>query len=123
MTRERRHFHRIPFDHSARLMLGDRAVACTLGDLSLKGALLAECAAPLPPGTAVQLVIELDDQGPAGRCIRMQGSVCHREGGHIGIRATAMDLDSIARLRRLVELNLGDPELLERELEALVAVG
>jgi hypothetical protein len=33
----------------------------------------------------------------------------------------SIDLDSITHLRRLVELNAGDPALLERELTALVA--
>jgi len=32
-----------------------------------------------------------------------------------------IDVDSMTHLRRLIELNLGDPTLLERELKALVS--
>ena len=35
---------------------------------------------------------------------------------------TNIDLDSITQLRRLVELNLGDTELMERNLSALIAI-
>ena len=38
-----------------------------------------------------------------------------RDAGHIG-------LESIEHLRRLIELNLGDPEELERELGALISI-
>jgi len=37
----------------------------------------------------------------------------------IGFRWDRIDLDSFAQLKRLVELNLGDPDLLNRELSAL----
>jgi len=32
------------------------------------------------------------------------------------LRCLSIDLDSITHLRRLLELNLGDPQLVEREL-------
>ena len=38
---------------------------------------------------------------------------------HLGFVCRHIDLDSISHLRRLVELNLGDESLLERELAAL----
>ncbi len=41
------------------------------------------------------------------------------ENGELGLRCEDIDVDSITCLRRLVELNLGEPELLERELSAL----
>ncbi|MCG8610315.1 MAG: hypothetical protein MI864_07240, partial [Pseudomonadales bacterium] len=31
-----------------------------------------------------------------------------------------IDLDSITHLKRLIELNVGDPSLIERELSALI---
>lgn len=37
----------------------------------------------------------------------------------LGFVCRHIDLDSISHLRRLVELNLGDEQLLERELAAL----
>ena len=42
------------------------------------------------------------------------------EGIYFGLICRNLDIDSATHLRRLVELNLGDPKLLERELSALV---
>ena len=43
----------------------------------------------------------------------------HIEDDHTGYRCEHIDLDSISHLRRLVELNLGDPDILDRELSEL----
>jgi hypothetical protein len=48
----------------------------------------------------------------------MDGTVAHRERTRIGIRWHAIDLESIAHLRRLVELNLGGD--VRGELAALI---
>jgi hypothetical protein len=37
----------------------------------------------------------------------------------VGLHCRHIDIESLAHLRRLIELNLGDPALLERELAAL----
>ncbi len=115
---ERRRFSRITFHRPAELdALGDR-VSCELLDVSLKGA-LAE--APLSfrgrAGQPCTLTIRLD-AGDA--IIRMDGEIVHREGAQVGVRCTGIDLESIAHLRRLVELNLGDDAMLSRELSALI---
>lgn len=116
---ERRRFSRITFHRPAELdALGER-VACALLDVSLKGALVevpARFAAP--SGGACVLTIRLDDAG--GATVRMEGEIVHREGVALGVRCTGIDLESIAHLRRIVELNLGDEDLLHRELSALV---
>jgi hypothetical protein len=49
----------------------------------------------------------------------MDVSVAHVEDQHIGFRCEHIDLDSITHLRRLVELNVGDTDILYRELSAL----
>lgn len=115
---ERRRFSRIAFHRPAELdVLGERA-ACELLDVSLKGALVE-----VPPrfagrqGQPCALTIRLD-AGDA--VVRMEGEVVHREGAGLGLRCTGIDLESIAHLRRIVELNLGDEDLLHRELSALV---
>jgi hypothetical protein len=116
---ERRRFSRITFHRPAELdALGDR-VTCELVDVSLKGALV-EVPARFggPRGSACVLTIRLDDAGDA--TVRMEGEIIHREGLALGLRCTGIDLDSIAHLRRIVELNLGDEDLLHRELSALV---
>lgn len=50
----------------------------------------------------------------------MTVSLAHEKGRQLGFYCEEIDLDSITHLRRLIELNLGSSELLERELSALV---
>ena len=116
---ERRQFQRIPLQRSATLTHGGRTTLCELADVSLKGALLipakdwqGEC------GEKVHVDIVLDELGDA--TIHMKGEIAHIEGDHIGIQCHQLDLDSATLLRRVVELNLADPDLLERELHAMI---
>jgi hypothetical protein len=116
---ERRDFSRIAFHRPAAIDLRGVVVPCELLDISLRGALVRVPAsfrgvAGNPCSFAVAL-----DQGST--LIRMRGTVAHREGDTAGIRCDEMDLDSVTQLRRLVELNLGDEQMLHRELVALVA--
>ncbi len=46
----------------------------------------------------------------------MDVTLAHTEEDHIGFHCEHIDLDSVTSLKRLVELNLGDEELLEREI-------
>jgi hypothetical protein len=116
---ERRRFSRITFHRPAELdTLGER-VSCELLDISLKGALFEVPATTRARvGQTATLTIRLD-AGDA--VIRMQGELVHREGHQVGLRCREIDIESIAHLRRLVELNLGDEDLLERELSALIS--
>jgi 7-cyano-7-deazaguanine synthase len=50
----------------------------------------------------------------------MEARIVHVEGRHVGLLCLSMDLASATHLHRLVELNLGAPELLDRELSALI---
>jgi hypothetical protein len=115
---ERRRFSRITFRRAARLSAGSAATQCSVLDVSLRGALLEIPAAfEAEVDWPCSLVIYLDE-GEA--VIRLDGAVAHREGMTVGVRCTAIDLESIGHLRRLVELNLADEQLLHRELGALI---
>ncbi len=113
MTEQRR-FKRIPFDGPVRIV---SEVNAQLIDISLKGALLAK---PADWEGAVQqpitIVIPLDGDGMN---IRMEGRVAHVDDQRIGVVCVHIDVESITHLRRLVELNTGDSELLQRELSEL----
>ncbi len=114
---ERRHFSRIPFDARTTLRRADgREWHGALLDISLNGALL-ERPQDWDDGPRADLVLEILLTETARIC--MEVAVAHVEAHYLGLRCTHIDLDSIAHLRRLVELNLGDPELLNRELSAL----
>jgi len=116
---ERRRFRRILFDAPAGMRLDGVSYPVSLIDVSLKGALVevsASWQAPSDPGHEAVLYIDLSE---GGYRIEMEGRIAHRKGEHIGFQCVHIDMDSITHLRRLVELNLGDPDLLERELAAL----
>lgn len=125
-SEQRRKFSRVHFQEGAVLQLGGHGMACEVRDLSLKGALLAcpatEQAVQLAQGGEVcELRLVLSDATNA--VVSMRGEIAHVEADdgllHIGMRCLEIDIDSITHLRRLVELNLGDASILEREMAAL----
>jgi len=114
---ERRRFTRIPFHTTAHVVNAGGSWYGKLIDISLKGVLIT-----LPeewegkPGEHFLLELPLDDSTVS---IRMEVLVAHCNEHRVGFECAHIDLDSITHLRRLMELNLGDPELLNRELSAL----
>ncbi|THF54988.1 PilZ domain-containing protein [Pseudothauera rhizosphaerae] len=116
---EHRKFSRINFHSSASLSLCDREFPCEVLDLSLKGALLHPLGeVHVQPGERCLLELTLDD---GETTVRMEGDIAHHEDDRIGLVCREIDLDSITHLRRLIELNLGDADLLQREFFALIA--
>jgi len=115
-NQERRHFTRVTFDGETFIEQGQQRWPATLIDLSLRG-LLVETPEHFDADTseAMEAVIHLADE----LTIRMTVNWRHTENGQSGFQCNNIDLDSIQHLRRLVELNIGDSTLLERELAAL----
>lgn len=113
---ERRQFSRITFDAQTLLSQGAKQWTVTLIDLSLQGALI-ETPADWDVDTQLPfaITIKLDDD----KAITMSLLWRHSEKGQTGFECKHIDIDSITYLRRLVELNVGDAKLLERELAAL----
>lgn len=127
LSEQRRHFSRVHFKDDCTLQLNGQTLACEVLDLSLRGALLrcpsVELASSALTRNAVcTLTVPLT--GDAEALIVMTGSVAHLEPSgeavRVGITCREIDLDSITHLRRLVELNLCDAGLLEREMAELV---
>lgn len=117
---DRRRFHRIQFNAQATLNMVDRVVETALIDCSLKGVLVKRLPGWQPRvGDPIRLDWKLSATNE--EMIRMETEVGRVNEDDIGLICTHIDLDSIMRLRRLVELNLGDPSLLERDLEHLVS--
>lgn len=117
MTEDHRLFTRIPFEATVHITSSDGNWESGLIDISLKGILVQK-----PEGWQGTeddpYLIELE-LGDSDASIRMDVSVAHIESSHIGFRCEHIDLDSITHLRRLVELNVGDTDILNRELTAL----
>lgn len=112
-----RRFHRIHFEGNAALSCDGVEHSVALVDLSLHGALVrvADPESRFAPGDrgvlCVPLAAELE--------IRMEVRVMRAEAGELGLVVELIDLESAQHLRRLVELNLGDDALLNRDLAAL----
>ena len=114
---EQRRFKRIPFDAKAEMLCAGDHWHSKLIDLSLRGALIERPSTwEGKSGDSCLLKISLGNDEAQ---IKMQTSVVHIEAHRIGLICINIDIDSITYLRRFVELNLGNPELLNRELNAL----
>ena len=113
---ERRRFSRIPFNAGVDSMSRRGSRAARLVDVSLKGALV-EVGEGLDADAATP-ARSRSGSTAARRDSAWTATVAHREGTRIGIRWHAIDLESIAHLRRLVELNLGGD--VRGELAALI---
>ena len=122
-SEDRRHHSRITFHTVAHLVVGNREIPVSVLDISLKGALVQVPENALDLGAETdppcELNIDLDDAESDRICMKVRIAHAHR--GRIGLLCQDIDLDSVTHLRRLVELNLGNPDLLERELSALIA--
>ena len=114
---ERRHFHRVSFEDEATLILGENRYTGRISDVSLKGALLALDGSntSVTVGASGTLSFPLNPE----IVIAMNVTVAHVEDDHIGLHCDTIDLESMQHLRRLVEHNLGDEELLHRDLAAM----
>jgi hypothetical protein len=114
---EKRHFQRIFYHAEAQLVGEGIDVSCKVLDISLKGCLLELAESwTLPAETPFRLNLNLSDE----LHISMPLIFTHGSGKLIGCKCEQIDIDSMTNLRRLVELNLGDMELLNRDLSALI---
>lgn len=114
---EQRRFKRIPCEGTVTLLANNQTATGKLYDLSFNGALMERTEGWTPEtGDPCRLEVLLEHSNDL---ICMDARVAHVRDDRIGLTCLAIDLDSVSRLRRLVELNLGDPALLDRELAAL----
>lgn len=114
-----RHFSRIPFAAEVSLQLHDRTINAHLVDIALKGALVQTATVqPLVLQEKCRLVLPLTDGGEA---IEMAGKIVHLEDRRVGIECQHIEVLSMTRLRRLLELNAGDADRTNRELSFLFA--
>jgi hypothetical protein len=114
---DRRHFWRAHFKSPVLLTVHGKVAEAGLRDISLKGALIEVADGwEGKAGDPCHLRLNL----AANATINMHGTATHIDGRRVGMRCDNIDLDSVTHLRRLVELNAGDPGLLDRELTALL---
>jgi len=115
---ERRRFFRVVYSTPARLQQGEQVWSTTLLDLSLQGALLNRPANWTEQNNGLfTLSFTLADSDIE---IRMEVESTHLDDQKLGVYCHHIDIDSASHLRRLIELNAGDTELLLREFAHLL---
>ena len=116
-SNNKRRFSRVDFNTATQISNDNHHWQSELVDISLKGALVGR-----PDGWSgkigdeykVAVILKEDEVA-----INMSTTVAHTQDNHIGFRCEHIDFSSITHLRRLMELNLGDAELVNRELSML----
>ncbi|HEY9035151.1 MAG TPA: PilZ domain-containing protein [Pseudomonadales bacterium] len=116
MSDDQRQHHRINYDTPAIISQGNREWATLVIDLSVRGLLIwlpdDWDADPEQPFTAT---IPLGGDA----IIRMALKLVRASSDRAGFLCESIDDASIAHLKQLLEWNLGDASLVERELSAL----
>lgn len=114
---ERRRFTRVRFDTAATIAQHETVLHTHVLDISLNGVLLEtpenyDLRADLP----ANISIFLSDQAE----IQMQVSLVHSTNKFLGFHCESIDMESAGHLRRLIELNMDDPNAPERVLDELI---
>jgi PilZ domain len=116
-TPERRRFSRVAFNTITQLKQGDCVCEGELLDISLKGVLIKPA---LDCTLDLKAIIEVSIQLADDAIITMSTQHTRSMNDTLGLTCQSIDVESISHLRRLIELNLGDPNASERELSELL---
>ncbi|NQZ91784.1 MAG: PilZ domain-containing protein [Moritella sp.] len=112
----KRQFQRVLFNHDASLTCNGHQWSTNVIDLSLRG---LSCTKPKNVTFEIDQLMTLSIQLAQEQVIIMEAVIIHNEKGVLGMRCTRIDINSISELRRLVQLNLADEALLQRDIEHL----
>ena len=114
---ERRIHHRIPFTAELLMQSGNEEWSCNLLDISLKGMLVE------PPEN-----LDIDTSKPCAVALFLgeDAAINARvkiarilDNGNWGLEWLHIDVDGLRHLRRLMELNMSDAGLMNREITEL----
>jgi len=115
---ERRCFPRLPFHSKAVFSIDGVSQEGTLIDLSLSGALFR---AEGEVFAVLDDYCQLDILHGAGLCcVRTRGRVAYVQDGLIGLQFKQHEFAVLKELMKIVEMNLGTPDMMQRELGALL---
>lgn len=89
---------------------------CHLVDISLKGVLVVF---PDEISPKIDDIYEMEFRLGVDAAIIMRVKVVHQQEHLVGLEWSDIDLDSLTHLRRLLELNMSDPNEMHRELKDL----
>ncbi|MBW2467015.1 MAG: PilZ domain-containing protein [Deltaproteobacteria bacterium] len=111
---ERRNFQRIPFETEVEINCKKEKYHGELLDISLQGALVCgKEIIPLEKGDKCELTVYL-----LGSEITLLFNVeiVHKEKDRFGFKFTGEDTETMTHLRRLLELNIGSSEAIDKEI-------
>ncbi len=115
---EKRQYQRVEFDSDVELQLGELICSVKLHDISMHGAMVSQPEQfPAQRGLNVALTLPLSG---LDEIIHVEATIQHIGDGHMGLEFSFVDIDSISRLRRLLEMNLVSEASIERELATLI---
>lgn len=116
-TAERRQFSRFLFNADCRLQQSGFEWMTELLDISLNGVLVKKpdlISLDIKEPCEATIIL-----GGTNNEIRMTLDHVHSNSTSIGFKCKHIDIDSMTHLKRLVELNIGDETMLQRELSLL----
>ena len=116
ITPDRRQFTRIPFSAEILMQSGNEEWTCNLLDISLNGMLVEP---PhdmnINPNNPCAVALFLSDDV----IINIRVRIRHTDADRWGLQFINIDVESLQHLRHLLELNLQDADLINRELAQL----
>jgi PilZ domain len=113
---DQRRFKRFAFASLARLYSSTQAFETDVIDISLRGAMVVK---PLNFAAKVGSTARLELRLHGTVVISMGCSVATINAETVGLKTERLDWDSFLHLKRLIELNIGESEILNRELSNL----
>lgn len=115
---ERRRFLRVMYQAPATLSQDDLLFNAMVKDISLHG-LLVNCETPsaLVSDRPIDVNIPLNGGDIA---IQLTAQIIEKKSNLLRLKVDHIDLESLGHLKRLVELNMGNDELLHRDLDHLM---
>ena len=118
MSDDRRHFSRVGFQSTVIIEVQEQQYQAELIDISLKGALLVlEGDLAFEKNEMCIFELRLDGDTIA---VKTDALIVYSQANQLGLKFQNLDLESMIHLRRLIELNLGDPDKIQQELFFLV---
>lgn len=114
MSENRRNFSRVKFESTASVSYQEGQFKAGLIDISLKGALVSISDMPeISAAETCDFELQLNDTAIV---LRIKAFVVYSKEDEYGLKFDNIDLESMIHLRRLVELNVGDPDQVQKEL-------
>jgi hypothetical protein len=111
---ERRNFQRIPFTTNADILIKNKKHKGELLDISLKGALIQGTGhIPLEMGSRCELTIHLLETTIV---LNFEADLVHSKENRLGFKFVSEDTETAMHLRRLLELNIGSSDEIEKEI-------